>query len=405
MATEQKDSTEPSREEAIREFERDKRLSRRSVLATGGNRTVTAAFVCLGVVAVGGIFALQHFFGGTRSATPRFSLARREQVPKLNLSSGPSGRPASAVMATPTAPAITHHTDLDALDQQNDLLRAQQAAQARMQAEKLREARLKSAIIAVNVAHTSAAANGSSAGGAGFGNSSSGPTDANSRFSDAVTGGSIPVSTDHSISDPQCWILRGKLIDATRAERIDSDLPGTISAIVSRDVYGAIGDVPLLPAGTMVTGVYNAQIAKGQTRIFTVWQRLVTPAPHMVKIDVDSPGADQLGTVGSPGSVDNHFLQIFGNSALISLIGAGTATGGVSGTAQANSAASYREGVQQAMSQAAQTAMQPYLHIQPTIISAPGQAIEILVNRDLHFTKNCHPRATASHRDGVTFIE
>ncbi|CAM3661294.1 TrbI/VirB10 family protein [Cupriavidus respiraculi] len=208
------------------------------------------------------------------------------------------------------------------------------------------------------------------------------------------------------IGDLDQKVLRGKWIEAVLVPRAVSDLPGTLCATVQRDVYGERGRVVLIPWGSRVCGVYRAELRKGQDRLFVVWQSL--RAPDGAQVSLDSAGADQLGSAGMGGQVDTHFAQIFGISALLSIIGAGASTAGVASQDPYNSVSSYRQSVQQAAAQSAQQALQPYLGIAPTVTVPAGDRIRILVNRDLDFSR-VFARADAadaqgSQASGVTFV-
>jgi type IV secretion system protein VirB10 len=166
--------------------------------------------------------------------------------------------------------------------------------------------------------------------------------------------------------------------------RVTSDLPGQICGSVDSDVFGEQDREKLIPWGSRVCGVYRAQIRKGQTRVFVVWNRLVRP--DGVALSIDSPGVDQLGTAGMGGRVDNHFLEIFGNALMISIIGAGASNWGVSSYDRSNSASVYRENAQGAFADTAGTILEQYANIPPTIITDHGSVAKIYVQRDLDFS-------------------
>lgn len=257
------------------------------------------------------------------------------------------------------------------------------------------EARMKSAIIPPNLAAQAApqgpggeasAAAPADAGALQVQGAERGAQDSNSRFARAVaTNGAVPVSVANRIDHLEYKVLQGKLVEAVLEPRAVSDLPGTICATVQRDVYGAQGRKALIPWGSRVCGVYSAELRKGQDRLFAVWNTV--RRPDGVQVTLDSIGADQLGTAGIGGVVDRHFAEIFGVSTLISIVGAGAANVGVSGSDQYNSAAFYRQSVQQAAAQTSQQALQPYLAIQPTVTVPAGERIRMYVNRDLDFTQ------------------
>lgn len=178
-------------------------------------------------------------------------------------------------------------------------------------------------------------------------------------------------------------VLQGKLVDCILETAIQSDLPGQLRCVTSNDVYAETGRAVMLPAKTRMIGQYNSAVRKGQVRVFVIWQRAITP--DGVDIQLDSPGTDTSGRAGIGGDVDNHYLEIFGVSAMLSIIGAGASSYGVGGADQPNSESAYRQAIQQSFGQTAQQILSPYAQIAPTIHVNQGEAIKIFVNRDLDF--------------------
>jgi type IV secretion system protein VirB10 len=128
-------------------------------------------------------------------------------------------------------------------------------------------------------------------------------------------------------------------------------------------------------------------VRKGQERTFIA--SAVALRPDGVKIHVDSPVADQLGSAGIDAEVDNHVGQILGMSAALSLLGAGSSTYGVSSSDQNNSMAMYRAGVQQSMAQSSQQLLGGYVNIPPTLKNDQGTRVRIQVEHELDFSDYC----------------
>jgi type IV secretion system protein VirB10 len=220
--------------------------------------------------------------------------------------------------------------------------------------------------------------------------------DKNLLFANASSGNGVPSSQVRSVTAPEYKILQGKVIEAITLPRAISDLPGMICALTQRDVYAERGRAILIPWGSRLCGVYNAQLGKGQNRLFAIWNtlRVAQLDGTVSEIQLDSIGSDQLGTAGMGGLVDTHFAEIFGISALLSIFGAGAANLGPSGPDQNLSAAQYRLSVQQAAAQTAQSVLAPYVAIAPTVTVPAGSRIRIFVNRDLDFSSLYQNRVT-----------
>ena len=259
-----------------------------------------------------------------------------------------------------------------------------EAAAARRKAEQLEEARTKSDIL-VKAEGTPSPALVASAPAVALGKQQA-PNDSqdpNRAFAEQMSGRPVATAFPKSRSGLECMALQGKMIDAALETAIDTDLPGQIRAIVSSPLYAEQGREALIPVGSRLTGVYNSAVRKGQVRVFAIWNRLVRP--DGVEIALDSAVTDALGRAGLLGETDNHFGQIFGMSILLSVIGTGAGTAGVSPDARYNSADAYRHDVQQSFARTADRVLEPYASIPPTNTAAQGERIKVFLNRDLDF--------------------
>lgn len=173
---------------------------------------------------------------------------------------------------------------------------------------------------------------------------------------------------------PRATVAQGTLIAAVLETSLNSDLPGYVRAVISRDVKSFDGSNLLIPRGSRVIGEYKSGLAVGQTRAFILWTRLIRP--DGVSIALASPATDASGSNGVSGKVDTHFGKRFGAAILLSMISAGgQAVGGGGGTL-----------VIAGPAQAASSVAQRDINIPPTVRVAAGQPIRIFVARDLDFS-------------------
>ena len=114
-------------------------------------------------------------------------------------------------------------------------------------------------------------------------------------------------------------VLQGAVIPGVLETAIQSDLPGMVRAVMSRDVWSFDGRRVLLPAGTRLVGEYSSAIARGQSRVFIIWKRAIRP--DGLSIALDSFGTDPLGRSGLKGRVNRHLLERFGAAAVLTLVG------------------------------------------------------------------------------------
>ena len=187
------------------------------------------------------------------------------------------------------------------------------------------------------------------------------------------------------------YILRtGWVIPALLLTAMESELPGTITAQVSEDVYDSgTGNYLLIPQGSRLVGEYANSIQYGQSRIFVAWQRIIYPDNSALDIGA-MPGADEQGEAGFSDQVNNHFVRLFGSALLMSAI-----TGGITiSQPQSNSTATHTSAADalsaalgQQLGAATSALLEKNLSIAPTLKIRPGYRFNILVVKDLIFAR------------------
>ncbi|MFN7038591.1 MAG: TrbI/VirB10 family protein [Alphaproteobacteria bacterium] len=198
-------------------------------------------------------------------------------------------------------------------------------------------------------------------------------------------------------------IAQGKIIDAVVETALNTDLAGTIRAMVTRDVYAESGRNILIPKGSRLIGTYPSTIKTGQDRIAIVWTRLIRP--DGIDLMIDSPGVDKLGRPGVQGILDNKYLESIGNAVLLSSLNIGFAIGadkltnaqnttktdivtGTGTTVTQTTGKSSDTATQQAVTDlqnAGKQVVQNSLQVSPTITIDQGTIMKVFVNRDLIF--------------------
>ncbi|WP_321935259.1 TrbI/VirB10 family protein [Paraburkholderia sp. J8-2] len=112
-------------------------------------------------------------------------------------------------------------------------------------------------------------------------------------------------------------ISEGTPVRAILLTGLDTDNPGTISAMVTSDVYDSeTGTILLIPKGSKLTGVYNHDVKVGQDRVLMAMTRLIRPDLSWVDLS-NATGSEDDGTSGVIGDVNNHFFKIFGSALVI----------------------------------------------------------------------------------------
>lgn len=205
---------------------------------------------------------------------------------------------------------------------------------------------------------------------------------ADERFAARVAGSSADTARASQMRDLGRTIPQGTVIPAVLETAIDSDLPGSVRAVVSRDVRSFDGSRVLIPRGSRLVGQYKSAAAVGQTRAFVVWSRIITPAG--VTVDVGSPATDRLGRGGLDGEVDTHFFRRFGASILLSVVSAGTQA--LANSASNGDSTTLVIGSPSQANNVASIALQKQIDIPDTIRVAQGAPVQVSVARDLDFS-------------------
>ncbi|MBY5775215.1 conjugal transfer protein [Rhizobium leguminosarum] len=231
--------------------------------------------------------------------------------------------------------------------------------------------------------------------------------DSNDRFLASAASSGFETVRSTSLGDPSRTVVQGTMISAVLETAIDTELPGNLRAQVTQPVYSFDGKRVLMPAGTMLIGTFNNDVAIAQKRVLIAWNRAVTPEGKSVALG--STGTDVLGRAGTEGNVDNRLRAKFAAAALISTITAipaavagigsrGSDSGTTINIGQGAGSSSSRGGsaTQQFPGEVASTAieqiaeqnsriLEQYLSLPPVIRIPQGEEIRVFVNRDIIF--------------------
>ena len=186
----------------------------------------------------------------------------------------------------------------------------------------------------------------------------------------------------HRMAHPDYVIPAGTIFDCTSETAINSQLPGFFTCVLPAPVYGATGRIVLLDKGTQIFGEIRSALEQGQNRVFVLAARARTP--QNVTINLDSPFTDPLGRSGIGGNVNNHWLERFGPSLLLSLVDYGP---GLVGSALSGNGSNFNFiGALSPQQQMAGSALERQMSIPPTLEAPEGKTVSIIVARDLDFS-------------------
>ncbi|MFN7835585.1 MAG: TrbI/VirB10 family protein, partial [Burkholderiaceae bacterium] len=200
---------------------------------------------------------------------------------------------------------------------------------------------------------------------------------------------------DQEVQAPrsQFEVRSGAVIPGVMISGVNADLPGQIMGQVSQDVYDtATGKHLVIPLGTRLVGTYSSDVAYGQSAVLIAWQRLVFPDGKALDIS-SMPGADSAGYAGFRDQVNNHYVRIFASALLMSGVTAGISysqdrtNNSASGYQQPTASSELSRALGQQLGQVTAQMIAKNLNIAPTLEIRPGYRFNIIVVKDLTFTR------------------
>ncbi len=187
---------------------------------------------------------------------------------------------------------------------------------------------------------------------------------------------------------PSPYVLsQGTLIGAQLLTEINSDLPGQVLAVVSRDVLDSVRsrDV-LIPRGSRIVGEYASGIETGQNRLAVTWKRFLLPDGSSIDVDEGVPAVDAQGRSGLHDRVNHHTARVFGNALLLSLLSSGFAAAQPDGGELRLSPGELAlQGASRELEQAAGELLRRGSEVPPTVRIRAGHRLYVFLTGDLTF--------------------
>ena len=245
---------------------------------------------------------------------------------------------------------------------------------------------------ASDIATLTALSNQVAGGGAGAGQGAANARPPANYGQFANNAGGNRWASNSQVEAPSRYQLRaGFVIPGTLISGINSQIPGQIVAQVSQNVFDtATGRYLLIPQGSRLVGAYDSNPVFGQTRALIAWQRIIFPDGKAIDLGA-MPGSDSAGYAGFHDQVNAHWFRIFGSALLMSGVTAGVTLSQPRTGLNANGTMSASQALSQALGQqlGQTTAMmiERNLNISPTLIIRPGFRFNVVVVKDLTFSK------------------
>lgn len=190
-----------------------------------------------------------------------------------------------------------------------------------------------------------------------------------------------PVSMERlSLPLSPATLQAGSIIPAALITGIRSDLPGTITAQVSQNVYDSVtGTILLIPQGSRLIGEYDASVSQGQNRVLLAWDRLIFPDGRSILLD-RLIGSDASGYSGLQDKVNHHWGNVAKAALLSTVLAIGSETGSANDDALTRA---LRRGTQDSVTRTGEQIVQRDLGLAPTLTIRPGMPLRIIVTRDI----------------------
>ncbi len=180
----------------------------------------------------------------------------------------------------------------------------------------------------------------------------------------------------------------GSLIPAVLTSAVNSDAPGSVSAVVSHDVFNSpTGASLLIPAGSRLLGA-SGTATHGQNRLEITWSRLTLPDGTTYELGA-MPAADSTGATGLRDRTNRHLARTFGSALLLSAFTAAAQLSqpdSYGGTLRAPTAQEVAAGaLGQQVNATAGALIDRELRVPPTLVLRPGMGCNVVVTTDLVF--------------------
>ena len=176
-------------------------------------------------------------------------------------------------------------------------------------------------------------------------------------------------------------LFEGTVLETVLTNRLDGAFSGPVNCMTTIDIYSHNGRHVLIPAGSRVIGEAKRVDAFGQERLAVVFHRLIMPDGYSLSLD-KFRGLNQIGETGLKDQINHHYLQVFGASIAVGVIG-GLAQANTRSGAGASGLDVYQQGVASSLSQSSLRILDRYLSVLPTITIREGQRIKIDLTGDL----------------------
>lgn len=176
-------------------------------------------------------------------------------------------------------------------------------------------------------------------------------------------------------------VFEGTVLETILMNRLNGTFAGPVNCLVTTDIYSHDRQRVLIPAGTKVLGEAKKVEALGQQRLAVFFHRLIMPDGYSVSLD-QFKGLNQTGETALRDKVNNHYLQIFGASLAVGILG-GVAEAGAGNVFTSSPIDRAREGFGASLATSSAQILDRFLNILPTVTIREGNRVKVYFSGDL----------------------
>ena len=194
----------------------------------------------------------------------------------------------------------------------------------------------------------------------------------------------MEANVDSAIGQPYL-VYEGSVLDTVLMNRLDGDAAGAVKVLVSNPLYSHDHQHVIIPEGTVVLGEAKKIGAAGfgqQRRMAIVFHRLIMPDGYSVDLD-QFHGLDQIGEEGLKDKVNNHYFEVFGASIALGVIAGASEISQGGGAITTNGSQAFTNGTSASVSQSANTILDRFMQIPPTITIREGHRVKVYFTQDM----------------------
>lgn len=179
-------------------------------------------------------------------------------------------------------------------------------------------------------------------------------------------------------------LTEDRTVNAVLLDSINTQIPGTVRAYVSEDVFGANHRYKLLEKGDVFIGKYDSLSKLGDTRVEVLFYRIIRAADGAQIYDdgkIFAYAADKMGRTGLVGEVDNRNWERYSGAFMTAGLG------GLAGVAKSESSGDRFEEfwtrLGDSTAEITTKILEQTMNIAPVVTVAQGEPIVIRLAADI----------------------